>query len=162
MRFFSAAFGRVKSGLLGFFRSKRAATDGKDQQSLEPRPELGADGQAGHESARLYRILVENTSDIITLMDADGAVHYESAAFERVMGYLPDEPVGTNAFDRIHPDDVDRALSIFAEVLGAPGLHPPLEFRVPHRDGSWRCLEHTVNNLLDDPDVRGSWSPPGM
>jgi PAS domain-containing protein len=118
MRFFSAAFGRVKAGLLGFFRSKRAATDGKDQQSLEPRRGLDAGGQAGHESERLYRILVENTSDIMTLMDADGAVHYESAAFERVMGYLPDEPVGTNAFDRIHPDDVDRALSIYAEVLG--------------------------------------------
>jgi predicted signal transduction protein with EAL and GGDEF domain len=46
-------------------------------------------------------------------------------------------------------------LDTFAEVLKRVGLHPPLEFRVPHKDGSWRYLEHVVNNLLDDPIVRG-------
>jgi PleD family two-component response regulator len=39
--------------------------------------------------------------------------------------------------------------------LSTPGLHPPVEFRAPHKDGTWRYLEHTVNNLFDDPDVRG-------
>ncbi|HEU4846632.1 MAG TPA: PAS domain S-box protein, partial [Rubrobacteraceae bacterium] len=58
---------------------------------------------------------------------------------------------GTNAFDSVHPDDRERASGIFAEILKTPGSHLPLEFRVQHRDGSWRYLEHTVNNLLDDP-----------
>ena len=44
---------------------------------------------------------------------------------------------------------------MFVEVLGTPGIHAPIEFPVPHADGSWRYFEHTVNNLLDDPDVRG-------
>ena len=105
-------------------------------------------------SEERFRSLVRYSSDIITILDADGTVRYVSPAVERVMGYKPEEQVGTNAFDTIHPDDRDRALATFAEVLKRPGLHPPLEFRVAHKDGSWRYLEHVVNNLLDDPAVR--------
>jgi diguanylate cyclase (GGDEF)-like protein/PAS domain S-box-containing protein len=107
------------------------------------------------ESEERFRSLVQYSSDIITILDADGTVQYVSPAVERVTGYKPEEQVGTNAFDTVHADDRDRALDTFAEVLKRPGLHPPLEFRVPHKDGSWRYLEHVVNNLLDDPAVRG-------
>src|SRR5215213_11608863 len=107
------------------------------------------------ESEERFRSLVQNTSDIVTILEADGTVRYISPAVERVMGYKPEEQVGINAFSSVHPDDRDRALVTFAEVLKMPGLHPPLEFRVPHKDGSWRYLEHVVNNLLDDPAVRG-------
>ncbi len=135
--------------------SKPAAEDGETQQRQREKGRPDAGEQPPSESARRYRILVENTSDIITLMGADGTVYYESAALERVLGYRPEEQVGTNAFDWIHPEDIDRALKLFIDVLGTPGLHPPLEFRVPHKDGSSRYLEHVVNNLLDDPDVGG-------
>ena len=107
------------------------------------------------ESEERLRSLVQNSSDIITILEADGTVHYVSPAVERITGYKPEEQVGTNAFDSVHPDDRDRALDTFAEVLKRAGLQPPLEFRVPHKDGSWRYLEHVVNNLLDDPVVRG-------
>src|ERR671911_195072 len=107
------------------------------------------------ESEERFRSLVQNTSDIITILEADGTVRYISPAVERVTGYKPEEQIGTDAFGSVHPDDRERALGIFAEVLKRPGLHPPLEFRVPHKDGSWRYLEHVVNNLLDDPAVRG-------
>ena len=106
-------------------------------------------------SEERFRSLVQNTSDIITILEADGSVRYISPAVERVTGYKPEEQIGTNAFDAVHPDDRDRASSIFAEVLKRGGLHQPLEFRVPHKDGSWRYVEHVVNNLLDDPAVRG-------
>src|SRR5215218_4962150 len=107
------------------------------------------------ESEERFRSLVQYTSDIITILEADGTIRYVSPAVERITGYKPEEQVGTNAFGSVHPDDRDRALDTFAEVLKRPGLHPPLEFRVPHKDGSWRYLEHVVNNLLDDPAVRG-------
>jgi diguanylate cyclase (GGDEF)-like protein/PAS domain S-box-containing protein len=107
------------------------------------------------ESEERFRSLVQYSSDIITILDADGTIRYASPAVEKVMGYRPEEQIGTNAFGTVHPDDKDRALDKFAEVLKSPGLHPPLEFRVPHKDGSWRYLEHVVNNLLDDPAVRG-------
>jgi diguanylate cyclase (GGDEF)-like protein/PAS domain S-box-containing protein len=107
------------------------------------------------ESEERFRSLVQYSSDIITILDSDGTVHYVSPAVERVTGYRPEEQVGTNAFGSVHPDDREQALNTFAEVLKRPGLHPPLEFRVAHKDGSWRYLEHVVNNLVDDPAVRG-------
>jgi diguanylate cyclase (GGDEF)-like protein/PAS domain S-box-containing protein len=153
MRFFSMlgqmAVERLKQrGLLG---REQAAGEKDARQSRE----LDVVGEPMCESGRRYRSLVQNTSDIITLIDADGTVHYESSALEQVMGYKPEEQIGTKAFDWVHPDDVDQALSLFAQVLSTPGLHAPIEFRAPHKDGSWRYLEHTINNLLDDPDVRG-------
>ena len=157
MRVFSTSIRAAveQLGSLGSFKSKRAAKDGKARQGRKPRREFGVTEQVMRESGRRYRILVQNTSDIITLLGADGTVHYESSALERVMGYRPEDQVGTNAFDWVHPDDVEQALIIFAEVLSTPGFHPPVEFRAPHKDGSWRYLEHNINNLLDDPDVRG-------
>jgi diguanylate cyclase (GGDEF)-like protein/PAS domain S-box-containing protein len=107
------------------------------------------------ESEERFRSLVQYSSDIITILEDDGTVRYTSPAVEKVMGYKPEEQVGTNAFESVHPDDRDRALDTFAELLKRPGLHPPLEFRLPHKDGSWRYLEHIVNNLLDDPVVQG-------
>src|SRR5215212_345447 len=107
------------------------------------------------ESEERLRTLLQNTSDIITLLEADGTVRYISPAVERVTGYGPQEQIGINAFGSVHPDDREQALKIFAEILKEPGLHAPLEFRVPHKDGSWCYLEHVVNNLLDDPAVSG-------
>src|ERR687898_1278561 len=107
------------------------------------------------ESEERFRSLVQNTSDIITILEADGTVRYISPALERMTGHKPEEQIGTKAFASVHPDDRERALGMFAEVLKKRGLHPPVEFRVLHKDGSWRYLEHVVNNLLDDPAVRG-------
>src|SRR5215204_423958 len=107
------------------------------------------------EGEERIRSLLQNTSDIITLLEADGTVRYISPAVERVTGYRPEEQIGTSAFGFVHPDDREQALDTFAELLKEPGLHPPLEFRVPHKDGSWCYLEHVVNNLLDDLAVSG-------
>ena len=107
------------------------------------------------EREQRYRSLVQNTSDIITILEANGTIRYISPAVERVTGYRPEEQIGTNAFDCVHPDDRERASGIFAEILKTPGLHPLLEFRVPHKDGTWHDLEHVVANLLDDPAVGG-------
>ncbi len=104
---------------------------------------------------RWFRSLVENASEAITILDADGTVRYVNPAGIRMTGHLPEERIGTSAFGMVHPGDAERARTIFREVLETPGLLPSLEFRVPHKDGSWRYVEHTVINLLDDPSVRG-------
>jgi len=106
-------------------------------------------------SEERFRALVRYTSDTITILEADGTVRYTSPAAERILGYRPEEQIGTNGFASIHPDDLERASGLLAEVLSTKGVQPPIEFRVPHRDGSWRHLEIIANNLLDDPSVRG-------
>jgi PAS domain S-box-containing protein len=85
------------------------------------------------ESEERIRSLLQNTSDIITLLEADGTVRYISPAVERVTGYRPEEQVGTNAFGSIHPDDREQALNTFAEVLKRPGLQPPWSSECPTR-----------------------------
>ncbi len=104
-------------------------------------------------SEERFRSLVQNNSDIITVVDAEGTIRYVSPAVERVLGYAPEEMVGQSAFDYVHPDDLEEALGIFAEVSSGPGIRPLFELRLPHKDGSWRYLETVVTNMFEDPSV---------
>lgn len=102
-----------------------------------------------------FRSLVQNASDIITVLADDGTVLYKSPSEERIMGYHPSETVGQPIFDILHPEDVARVGKAFAAVLQTPGLHPPIEFRIRHKDGSWRHMESIPSNLLHDPSIGG-------
>ena len=99
--------------------------------------------------------LVRYTSDIVTVPGADGTLRYGSPSVGQVLGYRPEERVGANAFAYIHPDDVERVSKTLVEGLGKRGVHPPVEVRFRHSDGSWRHLEVIANNLLDDPNIEG-------
>ncbi|MDQ3965565.1 MAG: PAS domain S-box protein, partial [Actinomycetota bacterium] len=97
-----------------------------------------------------------NALDIIMVTDADGTIRYMSPSAERVLGYRPEEMIGTNAADYVHPDDLQKGFDALADALSKPGIHPVMvETRVRHKDGSWRYLEGMANNLLDDPNIRG-------
>ncbi len=114
----------------------------------------GAEEQlAGSEGG--VRPLVRNSSDVITVLDADGTIVYDSPAVERVLGYKPEERVGTVAFDQAHPSDRERGKRVFEALLASPGAHLTHEFLWPRKDGAFLWLEVTLTNLLDDPAVRG-------
>ena len=86
----------------------------------------------------------------------DGTIRYLSPSVERVLGYTPEEMVGTSTAEYVHPDDVERARGELEALLSKPGVHPAaVETRVRHKDGSWRHLEGMATNLLDDPAVEG-------
>jgi PAS domain S-box-containing protein len=107
------------------------------------------------ESERRFRSLVQHASDIVTILENDGTVRYESPSIERVLGYDPEELIGKNAFEYIHPDELGQASSTFARVLEAPGTPGRVEFRFRHKDGSWRWLEAIGSDLRHDPAVKG-------
>lgn len=107
------------------------------------------------ESEERFRLLVQNSSDVITVIDAEGTIRYVSPAIERTMGYRPEEVIGRSVFGYLLPDDLDRGRGLFAEISSRPGVYPPVEVRVPDKDGLVRYLEVVANNLLDDPTVRG-------
>lgn len=99
--------------------------------------------------------LVEFSTDIITVLDAEGRVVYSSPAATRLLGYEVGFMRGRSAFELVHPDDRDRVLSQFLAELLRPGPGEPVEFRMRHADGSWRHVEAVGSNRLDDPTVRG-------
>jgi diguanylate cyclase (GGDEF)-like protein/PAS domain S-box-containing protein len=102
-----------------------------------------------------FRSLVQNASDVIIIVDAAANILYESPAVERILGYKPEDRVGTNALSTINQDEAPRVVEILSYVAQNPGEFRTLEFRVKHADGNWRWLEVTVSNLLDDPSVGG-------
>jgi PAS domain S-box-containing protein len=99
--------------------------------------------------------VVHNTSDVVTVVDADGTVRYVSPSIESMLGYLPHERVGRSCFDLLHSDDLPRARSTFAEALRRPRDTLALGVQIRHRDDSWRQVEVAGTNLLDDGTVRG-------
>jgi nitrogen fixation negative regulator NifL len=102
-----------------------------------------------------FRSLIENASDIITILEPNGLIRYESPSIEHTLGYSPEELVGCNTFEFIHPEDIPQIQEIFREILRQSGTVGCGQFRFRHKDGSWRVFEATGKNLIDDPAVRG-------
>jgi PAS domain S-box-containing protein len=92
-------------------------------------------------TAKHYQSLIENGLDIITVLDSDGTIRYESPSVERVLGYRPEELINRNAFDYIHPDDSAATYAVFNTAVKEPGRNDGAELRFRHKDGSWRILE---------------------
>ena len=106
-------------------------------------------------SEERFRSLVRYASDIIAILDAEGTILYESPAVERVLGFRPEERIGTDAFSHVHSDDLGTVRSRFADLLEDPDRRFSAEYRTLDSDGNWRCFEAIGTNLLDDPVVRG-------
>jgi nitrogen fixation negative regulator NifL len=104
---------------------------------------------------RLFRSLLENALDIITVIDGDGTIRYESPSVERVLGYVPGELVGRSAFDFVPEEDAQKIAERIERAKGTPGSIASLEFRFRHKDGSWRVLEGVGKDMRDDPVVAG-------
>ncbi|MBI4517039.1 MAG: PAS domain S-box protein [Deltaproteobacteria bacterium] len=106
-------------------------------------------------SERYFRSLIENAQDMITVLDRHGIARYHSPSHERVLGYSLAELNGVNPFDFIHPDDVPVLAGHLAAGINEPNRLVAVEYRFRHKDGSWRTLEGTAQNLLHDPTVAG-------
>ncbi|MGH7849812.1 MAG: PAS domain S-box protein, partial [Thermodesulfobacteriota bacterium] len=94
------------------------------------------------ESANRYRTLVENINDLIVETSADGRFIYLSPKHEEFLGYKPEELMGRNIFENIHPDDLPLALKEFSRVIGSQASGKAV-FRYRHKNGNWRWFEST-------------------
>ena len=104
---------------------------------------------------RRFEKLIEHAVEVIPVLDPNGVIEYVSPSARRVLGYDPEDLVGENAFELVHPDDREDTLARFLETVEEPGRFPDVEFRFKHADGSWVQLYGRAKNLLDDPDVGG-------
>jgi diguanylate cyclase (GGDEF)-like protein/PAS domain S-box-containing protein len=101
-----------------------------------------------------FRSLVQSSSDVVTIVDVDTRIRYQSPAVTRVFGYPADALTGTRLLSLVHVEDLPRVTAYLAEAA-APGFVGAVECRVRHRDGSWRAADAVVTNLLADPAVQG-------
>ena len=102
-----------------------------------------------------FRALIEHAWDAITVVDAVGHVLYGSPSYERVYGYPAEQRLGSNAFDRVHADDLPALVATFRGLVALPGSTATAQFRVRHEDGTWRHVSAVGQNRLDDPAVHG-------
>ncbi len=107
-----------------------------------------------HSEAR-FRSLVQNSSDVISILAPDGRMLYASPSLERIFGYAAAPLLGTRLVELIHPEDVSRAEQLLARVAHEAGTTDPVGLRLRHRDGRWRHVEGIGVDLSGDPTVGG-------
>ncbi|MGH2463697.1 MAG: putative bifunctional diguanylate cyclase/phosphodiesterase [Candidatus Limnocylindria bacterium] len=106
-------------------------------------------------SERRFRTLVTNSSDVVMIVGRDGRIAYQSPAVERVLGHSPTSRLGHPVSVLAHPHDAEYLRTSLAELSTVPSAERTIELRTRHADGSWRILEVTAKNLLDDPALTG-------
>src|SRR5580698_4271201 len=96
----------------------------------------------------LFQIVTENAADMIALVDIKGRRLYNSPAYKKILGYSAAELGETSAFEQIHPDDRFKVLEAAREARET-GIGKQLEYRIKHKDGSWRVLESIASTIRD-------------
>ena len=104
--------------------------------------------------ARFQRI-VHFSREYTSITDGNNIITFISAPVERILGYRPEELVGTNSMDLIHPDDLNAAANANLQTIKRHGAVPPLRLRLRHKSGEWRVFETTAKPLFDDELVGG-------
>src|SRR5580698_9657951 len=94
----------------------------------------------------LFRIVSENAADMIALVEVTGKRLYNSPAYEKVLGYSPEELAATGSLEQVHPEDRERVIDA-AKQARLTGVGKRLEYRMRHKDGNWRVLESTANPI---------------
>lgn len=102
-----------------------------------------------------FRSLVQNASDIIQVIAADGTINYTSPSIKRILDYEPEERLGKKAFELVHPEDLLAAEHLLQEALRCPATDIKSELRLRHANGGARDFEAIANNLLADASVAG-------
>ncbi len=102
-----------------------------------------------------YRKLIEESTDIATVIDPDGEITYVSPSSRDVLGFEPDELVGESGYEYQHPDDREAVAAAIETIMLEPSETETIETRFRHADGSWRWIEATLRNRTDDADIGG-------
>lgn len=133
---------------------KASDTSGDDAEETPGSIEQTA-RQSLYASAELLRALTLHSGDIISLLDAEGRLLYNSPATERINGFTPEELAHIDTFEMIHPDDRARVGEVFHKVLAQPGAVHTVQYRYLTKDQRWLWMEAIASNQLHNPAVRG-------
>ena len=111
--------------------------------------------EALRRTSERFRALVRHSSDVIIVVDGKARPTYVSPALEHVLGFRPDDLMGRDLLELVHPEDRPMSARHFATVVGDPTREHAIEVRGQHLDGRWRWFELRTTNLLHEPSVQG-------
>ncbi|HTY08407.1 MAG TPA: PAS domain S-box protein, partial [Candidatus Edwardsbacteria bacterium] len=124
---------RVAKRTESLSRTNRALQQESDQRQRTER--------ALRDSEHKFRAILENSLDVITILNEDGVIKYANPSLSAVLGIDHREVLGRSVFDYLHPSDIPRAIKALSEVQQRPGAAMTIELRLRHADGGWRLLE---------------------
>jgi len=101
-----------------------------------------------------FRSLVENSFEVIAMVDIEGKVIYTSPSTKNILGHEASILVGHSMFEFIHPQDTSMMMEIFQKLKNTPGAIIHASTRMQRKDGAWRWMEGSGYNLLNDPVIR--------
>jgi two-component system cell cycle sensor histidine kinase/response regulator CckA len=96
----------------------------------------------------LFRLISENAADMIAVVDANGKRLYNSPAYERILGYSPEELKSTSSLEQVHPDD-RQLVEDAAKEARMGGVGRTIQYRMRHKDGGWHVLESGASAVLN-------------
>ena len=105
-------------------------------------------------SKERMQALLDSSWDILSLMDDQGRLIYNSSAAQRLHGFSAEEMAGRSTFDFFHPEDAPAVAEVFGQCLGRPGEPVRVQYRYARKGGSWIWMEAVAVNMLDSPTVR--------
>jgi two-component system cell cycle sensor histidine kinase/response regulator CckA len=94
-----------------------------------------------------FRLLIENASDLITVINHQGELRFQSPSVVRMLGYQPEEMLGRKVFEYLHPEDAPRIGPAIQRAAANPGLPVAIEYRFRHQDGTWRYLQSVGRSI---------------
>jgi len=111
--------------------------------------------EAIKKSESFQRKMVANIGDVIVIIDQDGINRYKSPNIEKQFDWKPEDVIGHSTLDNVHPEDLESAQKFIEALMLEPNAVGTMECRYKSKDGNYRWIEFTGNNLLHDPDIRG-------
>jgi PAS domain S-box-containing protein len=132
-----------------------------DMKMTAPEAQLTAVAESSHGAAPgggdlCFRSLVEEASDVLLVVQRNGALAYVSPAIRTAAGYEPQELTGRSFIQFIHPEDAPSAIEVLERAKVSPNeTTVRMQLRYRHGDGSWRYADTVCRNLLNRPGIRG-------
>jgi PAS domain S-box-containing protein len=137
-------FGQLARG----FQSMVAVVAAREQELIKARQDVAW-------SERHYRALIENATDVVTVVGPDGLILYNSPSSTTILGLRSDESVGRSLIDFVHPEDRERVIRTLHSFDETQPAKAPFEYRFQRPGGLWSVLEAKCTDLRDDPAVGG-------